>query len=162
MKALNCANCGANLNYIVGSPVSICQFCNSVILIDNLKIKIEQPFNSSIDGPPRYIDESKTSVMRPISKYMANHFDYPYITFYSKGGHLWISENEIFFKPHQINLGDLSKKLMKLEDIVEFKKELFPMFLTIIDKKGFKMRLSIWNRNKVINEIEKLKLNLAK
>ncbi len=159
MKALNCANCGANLKYTVGASVSFCQYCDSVNVLDSIKINIDVPNN--IDGPPSFYEELKPRIMLPQEKFMMSYME---SSSNSQGGSLLISNTEIFFKPHAINFGDLSKKFMKIVDIVSMVKtnELFGLsrILTITDKNGNSMRLLSWNRDSTIAAIEKRKNNL--
>ena len=159
MKALNCANCGANLKYTIGAPIAFCQFCDSVNVLENIQIKIEN--TNTIDGPPSYYEELKPRVMLPEEKFIANYFE---SSFNSQGGRLWIANTEIFFKPHAINMGDLSKKFMKISDIVKMEKtnEMFGLskILTITDKNGNFMKLVSWSRDGIMSEIQKRKNNL--
>jgi hypothetical protein len=46
-------------------------------------------------------------------KFMANYFISPGV---SQGGRLLISKNEIFFRPHILNIGDLSDKYLKINE----------------------------------------------
>jgi hypothetical protein len=160
MKALNCANCGANLKYNIGEPVAFCQYCNSVNVLDIIKINIET--QKSFEGPPSFYEELKPRIMLPQEKYIANYFE---SAGNSQGGQLWVSNTEIFFKPHAINFGDLSKKYMKIADIISMIKtnELFGLsrILTVKDKNGNIMKLVSWNRDGIISEIEKRKNNLV-
>ena len=82
----------------------------------------------------------------------------------SQGGRAWISDNEIFFKPHAINIGNLSKKYMKISEIIKMEK-VNAMFglsreLHITDKNGNLMELVSWNRVGIIASIETRKRNL--
>ena len=160
MKALNCANCGANLKYNLGAPVAFCQYCDSVNVLENVQIKIDA--TNSIDGPPSFYEELKPRIMMPQEKFMMSYME---SSANSQGGALWISNTEIFFKPHAINFGDLSKKFMKIADIVSMVKtnEIFGLsrILTITDKNGNSMRLLSWNRNSTIEAIETRKNNLV-
>ncbi len=160
MKALNCANCGANLKYDIGAPVAFCQFCDSVNVLENVQIKIDT--TNAVDGPPSYYEELKPRIMMPEEKFMANYWE---SAGNSQGGHLWVSNTEIFFKPHAINIGNLSKKFMKISDIVKMekvnKKLGISRELHITDKNGNLMELVSWNRNGIISAIEKRKNNLV-
>ena len=159
MKALNCANCGANLNYKLGSPVAVCQFCNSVNVLENIKIKIDK--SNSIDNSPPYYEETRPHIMLPEIKFRVN-----YNNFYpnTQSGDLWISNSEIFFKPDTglfDNFGDVSTKFMNINNITKTEKKLIPPFINIHDVNGKIMKLSSWNRNEIIKEIEKRKKNLV-
>jgi hypothetical protein len=160
MKALNCANCGANLNYTMNSPVTICQYCDSVNVLENVSIKIDT--KNSIEGPPPFYEEIKPRVMLPQETFLAN---YGGVSLTNQGGVLWVSDSEIFFKPHKFNIGDLSTKFMKISEIIQMEKvtKLFGIVseLHITDKKGNLMNLVSHNRNSIISAIEKRKNNLV-
>jgi len=143
MKALNCANCGANLKYDIGAPVAFCQFCDSVNVLENVQIKIDT--TNAVDGPPSYYEELKPRIMMPEEKFMANYWE---SAGNSQGGHLWVS-----------------KKFMKISDIVKMEKVNKMLGISrelhITDKNGNLMELVSWNRNGIISAIEKRKNNLV-
>ena len=85
-------------------------------------------------------------------KFMANYFLSPGV---SQGGRLLISKNEIFFRPHMLNIGDLSNKYLKINEIISFEKPAFPLFLKIHTKDNRIMFLSTWSRNKIIESIRR-------
>jgi hypothetical protein len=175
MKALNCANCGANLDYNIGSPVAFCQYCNSVNVLDSIQVKIDNtnpvavsnsnfPVNTynSLETPPTFYEELKPRILLPQEKFVANYLER---SGNAQGGRLWITDTEIFFKPHSINFGDLSKKYMKISEIATMEKtnELLGLYriLTIRHKKGRAMTLVSWNRNGIISAIENRQMNLV-
>ena len=94
MKSLNCANCGSNLKYSPGAPVTICEFCDSVNILENIKLKIEQPLSSSNDGPPNFIEDLKPRILLPQLSYRAKFRQGEYIGILGK---FLISNTEIFF-----------------------------------------------------------------
>ena len=161
MKALNCANCGANLNYQIESPVAICNFCDSINILENIEVEIYSSNNILNDAPPKSFKELKPRVMLSQEKFMANYWEN---NINAQGGHLLISNTEIFFKPHKLNFGNLSKKYIKISDIANIKKtsSMFGLSreLHITDKNGNVMELVSWNRNKIIAAIELRKKNL--
>ena len=65
------------------------------------------------------------------------------------------SKNEIFFRPHMLNIGDLSNKYLKINEIISFEKPAFPLFLKIHTKDNRIMFLSTWSRNKIIESIRR-------
>ena len=159
MKALNCANCGANLNYRVGSPVAICQYCDSVNVIDSVNTPIIKPVNSlSVDSPPNFVNELKPRVMLPREKFRAACYNHG-----TQGGFLWVADTEIFFKPNFLNF-DYSRTYMKIADIVTLKPTslLFglPKYLTIIDKNGNRIELQSYSRESLMSAIETRRKNL--
>ena len=145
MKVLKCKACGAFLEYKVGAPVSICGYCDVVNIIseDVLKpIEGSNPSSREVVGDTMVIEE----------KFMANYFLSPGV---SQGGRLLISKNEIFFRPHMLNIGDLSNKYLKINEIISFEKPAFPLFLKIHTKDNRVMFLSTWSRNKIIESIRR-------
>lgn len=160
MKALNCANCGANLKYNLGAPMAFCQYCDSVNVLENVQIKIDGA--NSVDGPPSFYEELKPRIMMPQEKFMANYWE---SAGNAQGGHLWVSNTEIFFKPHKINMGNLSKKFMKISDIVRMEKVNKMLGLSrelhITDKNGNVMELVSWNRDGIMSAIQTRKNNLV-
>ena len=160
MKALNCAKCGANLKLNIGAPVAFCQYCDSVNVLENVSINIDN--KNSVEEPPSFYEEIKPRVMLPQEKFLAN---YGGVSLTNQGGVLWVSDTEIFFKPNKFNIGDLSTKFMKISEIAKMVKvtKLFGIAseLHITDKKGNLMNLVSHNRNSIISAIEKRKNNLV-
>ncbi len=159
MKALNCANCGANLEYKTGAPVAFCQFCDSVNVIEKFQVQVNA--ENSIAGPPSTYEELKPRIMMPEERFMANYWEGDSN---AQGGSLWVANTEIFFKPHAINVGDVSTKYMKIADIASMKKVNAMLGLSrelhILDVKGNQMRLVSWNRDGIISAVESRKNNL--
>ncbi len=158
MKALNCANCGANLKYTMGMPVAFCPYCKSINVLDNVQV----PFGmTNSKDAQSYYEELKPRVLLPQEKFTAN---YKESAFNAQGGNLWIANTEIFFKPDTANYGNLSNKFMKISDIVSMNKtnEKFGLsrILTIKDKNRNLMKLVSWNRDEIISGIKKRKRNL--
>ena len=61
--------------------------------------------------------------------YLTSHYDRSrFDTEFKK----FISKNEIFFRPHMLNIGDLSNKYLKINEIISFEKPAFPLFLKIL------------------------------
>lgn len=143
MKVLKCKACGAFLEYKVGAPVSICGYCDVVNIISEDILK-------PIGAPNASIQELAGDAMLIEEKFMANYFLSPGV---SQGGRLLISKNEIFFRPHMLNIGDLSDKYLKIKEITSFEKPAFPLFLKIHSTNGKTMFLSTWSRNKIIQTI---------
>jgi hypothetical protein len=96
--------------------------------------------------------------MLPELKYKAN---LNRSTFNSQGGNLYISDEEIFFKPHRFNFGDLDSNYMKINEIssLEIQGILFFSSLVISDVNGKIMELVTWNNKVIISEINK-RMNL--
>lgn len=160
MKSLNCANCGANLKYEMGDAFSYCQYCDSVNVFENVGMSIDK--TNIADETPTYFEELKPRIMMTQDKFIANFQE---SKFNSQGGRLWVSNTEIFFKPHSINFGDLSKKFMRISDIEKMEKVNKNLGLSrelhITDKNGNIMELVSWNRDGIISSIEKRINNLG-
>lgn len=148
MKVLKCKACGAFLEYKVGAPVSICGYCDVVNIISEDVLK-------PLGDPSRSTLEAVGDMMVIEEKFMANYYILPGI---SQGGRLLISKNEIFFRPHKLNIGDLSDKYFKINEITSIEKPFFPMFLKIHSKGRKSMFISTWSRNKIIESINKRKV----
>ena len=147
MKVLKCKACGAFLEYKVGAPVSICGYCDIVNIISE---DVLTPLASKNEEIQNLVGEA----MQVEEKYLANN----YIALgVSQGGRLLISKNEIFFRPHKLNFGDLSDKYLKIDEIITFEKPVFPMFLKIHATRNRVMFLSTWSRNKIIKSIQSRK-----
>jgi hypothetical protein len=71
----------------------------------------------------------------------------------SIGGTLVITPETLIFKAHSINFGNLSDRVFPIKDIVGFKKGLLT-FLYINFANGQRIKLTLWNKQKVIDEIE--------
>lgn len=148
MKVLKCKACGAFLEYKLGAPVSICGYCDVVNIISEDVLK-------SIGDPGASVQEAVGDTMVIEEKFMANYYIAPGI---SQGGRLLISKNEIFFRPHKLNIGNLSDKYLKINEITSFEKPFFPMFLKIHSRGRKPMFISTWSRNKIIDSINKRKV----
>lgn len=147
MRVLKCKACGGFLEYKVGAPVCICGYCDIVNIISE---DILKPISTTSETTQEAVGEA----MVIEEKYLANYFIALGV---SQGGKLLISKNEIFFRPHKINIGNLSDKYLKINEIASFGKPLFPMLLQIHAKNGKIMTLSTWSRNKIIQSITRRK-----
>ncbi len=147
MNVLKCKACGGFLDYKVGSPVSICGYCDIVNIISE---DILKPISTASETTQEAVGEA----MVIEEKYLANYFIALGV---SQGGKLLISKNEIFFRPHKINIGNLSDKYLKINEIASFGKPLFPLLLQIHAKNGKTMTFSTWSRNKIIQSITRRK-----
>ena len=136
----NCPNCGAPVDYEQDSHAFICKYCSSVIAII-------PPSTSQTDA-----GEAKQSVLRKVEpeiEYKANHN----IGSNSQGGKLWITKDEVVFKPHSLNFGPLGKRYIRIQDIVGYEKG-FLTNMTIYTKNGYQMDLVVWKKDEIISEIE--------
>lgn len=79
----------------------------------------------------------------------------------SIGGKIIITEDQLIFKAHGLNVGDLSDRIFNIKDISGYRKGLFT-FLYIYFIDGSKIKLSVWKKQEVINELEARKAALKK
>ncbi|MDH6307405.1 hypothetical protein M2451_000554 [Dysgonomonas sp. PFB1-18] len=142
-KALNCPNCGASIEFNPEQNISACSYCKSYLVSDYLKIENRESIQ------PR--------LLKPNVKFAANFIEN---SGNSLGGHLWVSTSEIFFKPHRFNFGNLSKKYLRIVDIVDYSKGWLGS-ITIKSRNG-SMDLISWNRKSIIKAIEERKLSIAR
>ena len=139
-----CAHCGAQITFDEKEEVAICKYCESVNSIHKKTI--------SYNDETSNITETKEVL--PELKYPAN-----FICgfWYTQGGHIWINKEEIYFKPHKLNLGDLSKKYIRIQNICGYEKPIFPFaYINIHTNSGNKIELYVnaWERRKILNAIE--------
>jgi DNA-directed RNA polymerase subunit RPC12/RpoP len=141
----NCPNCGAPVDFEKDSQAFICKYCSSVIAI------IPPAPNQATT------EDTKKPVLRKVEpevKYKANHN----IGSNSQGGHLWITKDEVVFKPHSLNFGPLGKRYIRIQDVVGYEKG-FLTNMTIYTKNGYQMDLVVWKKDEIINEIESRRVN---
>ena len=92
-----------------------------------------------------------TAVPWPELKYQANHLIGGGI---SQGGHLRITGDRIYFKPHAINQGPLEERYIEIKDVVGYKKGKLT-FMSIFTADNKEMELAVWKKDEIISEIEK-------
>ena len=142
----NCPTCGAPIEIDQDAQAFICKYCSSVVAV--------------IPRTPSQIEESKTELpilrkVEPELKYQANH---QISASNAQGGHLWITKDEVVFKPHALNVGPLGKRYIRIQDVVGYKKGGLT-HMSIFTKSGYKMNLVVWKKDEIINEIEKRRVN---
>lgn len=129
-----CAHCGAQIHFNHGVEIIKCSYCDSLNVIDSKPVDVTSYQKNRI-----YLDDitkqlgaifSTRELIKPETTFAANHV----IGGNSQGGHLWITDKEVFFKPHRLNFGDLSKRYVKISDIIGYEKGLLT-YLTIKTKK---------------------------
>lgn len=141
----NCPNCGAPVDFEQDSQAFICKYCSSVIAI------IPQTISQTNS------EENNQPVLRKVEpeiRHLANHV----LGIYSQGGHLWITKDEVVFKPHLFNFGPLGKRYIRIQDVVGYEKG-FLTNMTIYTKNGYQMNLVVWKKDEIINEIESRRIN---
>lgn len=146
LKTYVCPNCGAPVQEEMNTQAFICKFCSSIIAVT-----------------PRTANQIETDhtdlpILRKVEpelKFQANH---QVSALNAQGGHLWITMNEVIFKPHSLNVGSLGKRYIRIQDVVGYKKGPLTK-MTIITKSGYEMKLAVWKKDEIINEIEKRRIN---
>ena len=103
---------------------TICKYCDAVNAIPLIGLKTNTTESSSSIAKDEVILREVLSQV----KYEANHQD---SASNSLGGHIWITDHELYSKPHSINLSDLSKRYIRIQDICGYEKGI----LTYIPKK---------------------------
>lgn len=138
-----CAHCGAQITFDEKEEVAICKYCESVNSIHKKTI-------SDNDGTSNIIE---TKEVLPELTYIASLI----LNFNTQGGRIWINKEELYFKPHKLNFGDLSKKYIRIQNICGYEKYILPIGgFAIHTNNGHIMELHVflWQREKVLNAIE--------
>ncbi len=74
----------------------------------------------------------------------------------SIGGKIIITPEQLIFKAHSINIGDLSDRIFNIKDIIGYRKGLLTfMFIRFSD--GREIKLTVWKKQEIIDELEKRK-----
>lgn len=71
----------------------------------------------------------------------------------SIGGKLYITPTQLIFHPHSVNFGDLSDRVFNICDIIGYEKGILS-FMYISFKNGLRIKLTVWSKQKIINELE--------
>ncbi len=77
----------------------------------------------------------------------------------SIGGKLVITPTQLIFKAHKVNIGDLSDRIFNIKDITGYRKSMLTfMYITFAD--GKEIKLTVWKKQTIINELEARKAAL--
>ncbi len=112
----------------------------------------------SNDYNPNSTNEPSLPTLRKIEpelQYQANH---QVSALNSQGGHLWITQDEVVFKPHSLNFGPMGKRYIRIQDVIGYKKGALT-HMSIFTKSGYEMDVVVWKKDEIINEIEKRRIN---
>ena len=141
-----CAHCGAQIVFNETDEATICKYCDAVnaIPVFGLKANTAAPSKRTVQ------DEVVLREVLPQAKFAANHH---ISANNSQGGHIWITDHELYFKPHKVNFGDLSKRYIRIQDICGYEKGVLTD-LTIHTKKGYAMKLAVWDKDAIISMLE--------
>ena len=79
----------------------------------------------------------------------------------SIGGKIIITPTQLIFHPHKINFGDLSDRVFEISQITGYEKGILSfMYISLLD--GSKIKLSVWNKSDIINQLEARRSSLVK
>lgn len=156
-----CAHCGAQIHFEQGVEILKCEYCDSLNVIESKPIDVQNPGITLDDITKKLGAVFRTrELKKPDLTFAANHvLSNNILGSNTQGGKLWITDREVFFKPHKFNIGDLSKRYVKISDIIGYEKGPLTQ-LTLKTKKG-DMMLAVWKKDAIINAIEQKKRNLA-
>ncbi|WP_301221048.1 hypothetical protein [Bacteroides caecimuris] len=142
----NCPNCGAPVELDTEAQAFVCKYCSSIIAV------VSRSSTSTETSQP------SSPILRKVEpelKYQANH---QVSALNAQGGHLWITKDEVVFKPHSLNFGPMGKRYIRIQDVVGYKKEALT-HMSIFTKNGYEMDIVVWKKDEIINEIEKRRIN---
>ena len=115
IKKLECPNCGAPLLEIDPTTEAfVCKFCSSIIAVDMKKpnqtetVDMELPSLRKVEPELRYMANLRLPA--------ADGSHQKSLTL-SQGGHLWITKDEVVFKPHSLNIGPLNKSYIRIQKV---------------------------------------------
>ncbi len=143
----NCPNCGAPLTADINNGAIICQYCTSVIAIS-------VPSANENNTTDHNFGQGVKFLLRKVQPELTFAANYQEGLINMQGGHLWITKDEVVFKPHRFNFGNLAKKYIRIQDVAGYTKGLLTFF-SIWTKDGSEMSLVVWNKNEIIQEVEK-------
>lgn len=148
----NCPNCGAPLTADISNGGIVCQYCKSVIAISVAPaVDSNNPgVNASVDN----LGQGIRFLLRTVQPELTYQANFNENSFNSQGGHLWITKDEVVFKPHSFNFGNLDKKYIRIQDVAGYTKGFLTSF-SIWTKDGSEMSLVVWKKNEIIREVEK-------
>jgi hypothetical protein len=72
----------------------------------------------------------------------------------SIGGKIIITPTQLIFHAHSFNVGNLEDRIFEIKDIIGYKKGLLTL-LTICFSDGKNIRLTVWGKDEIINQLEK-------
>lgn len=131
----NCPNCGAPIELDTEAQAFVCKYCSSIIAV------VSESSNSTEKS------QQSSPILRKVEpelKYQANH---QISALNSQGGHLWITKEEVVFKPHSLNVGPMGKRYIRIQDIVGYKKGALT-HMSIFTKSGYEMDIVVWKKMK--------------
>ena len=79
----------------------------------------------------------------------------------SIGGKIIITPTQLIFRAHSFNIGNLEDRIFEIKDIIGYKKG-FLSFLTISFSDGKNIKLTVWGKDEIINQLENRRRALNK
>lgn len=131
-----CAHCGAQIVFGETDEVIICKYCDSV---------------NAIPEVPKG-KENKEPLLREVIAEIKYHANFIETDGSSQLGDIWITDNELYFKPKKFLLGPSTKRYLRLKDIKGYSTEGIG-FIIIYTNKG-RMELGVFKTSEIINTIE--------
>lgn len=142
----NCPNCGAPLSADITNGAIVCQYCGSVIAIS-------MPSAAECSRPAQNLGQGMKILLRKVQPELKFLTNFKESSANYQGGVLWITRNEVIFKPHCLNFGNLNKKYIRIQDVAGYSKGFLTLF-SIWTMDGSEMGLVSWRKTRIINEIE--------
>ena len=78
----------------------------------------------------------------------------------SIGGKIIITPTQLIFHPHSINFGNLQDRVYEIAQILGYEKGIL-MFMHISFVNGERIKLTVWNKTEIIEQLEARRKNLA-
>lgn len=79
----------------------------------------------------------------------------------SIGGKIIITPTQLIFHPHKINFGDLSDRVFEISQISGYEKGILS-FMYISFLNGSKIKLTVWSKSEIIEQLEARRASLVK
>lgn len=78
----------------------------------------------------------------------------------SIGGKIIITPTQLIFHPHSINFGNLQDRVYEIAQILGYEKGILT-FMHISFVNGERIKLTVWNKTEIIEQLEARRKNLA-
>lgn len=79
----------------------------------------------------------------------------------SIGGKIIITPTQLIFHPHKLNFGDLSDRVFEIIQISGYEKGMLS-FMYISFLNGSRIKLTVWNKSEIIEQLEARRISLLK
>lgn len=124
---------------------------------DALKARLKNNGNLNIAG------KSQPEVMPPsisfpeVIEYKANFND----GMLAIGGKIIITPSQLIFRAHKVNIGDLRDRIYEIGQITGYEKGMLT-YLYISFQNGERIKLNVWSKTEIIEQLEARRLALQK